>query len=336
MKKLVQSILIIGVAIQFTSCEKALLDAPVTDKKEVFNYLWKSVDEKYSFFELKNIDWDAIHSRFEPGISNAMTDKQFFDTLAVMLDLLQDGHTGITSPFDDHKNSGVFSRGPENLNVRLIADHYSNGWGHQKGSLRHIPLADGQIGYVYYGDFSDIVTDSDMDYILNEYKDTKGLIIDIRGNTGGSADNIFKLAKRFAKNRTLVFRSVLKNGPEHNNFTEPTETWLEPAANIYTGKVCVLTNRKVFSAASVFTLTMRELPNVTVVGDTTGGGLGLPIGTELPNGWQVHFSGSQLFTPDGICYEMGIPPDVQVDMNKDDENKGIDSIIEKAIKVILE
>ncbi len=321
---------------QFTSCEKAILDEPVTNKKEVFNYLWKSVDEKYSFFELKNIDWNAIHSRFEPEISNAMTNEQFFDTLAVMLDLLKDGHTGITSPFDDHKNPGFYTRGPENFNDRLIVDYYAHGWGHEKGALLHIPLADDQIGYVYYGDFSNNVTNDDIGYILNKYKNAKGLIIDIRNNTGGSADNIFKLAKRFTKSKTLVFKSILKNGPEHSDFTEPTETWLEPAESTYNGKVCVLTNRKVFSAASVFTLAMRELPNVTIVGDTTGGGLGLPIGTELPNGWQVHFSGSQLLSPDGICYEMGIPPDVQVDMDKDDEDKGIDSIIETAIKIILE
>jgi C-terminal processing protease CtpA/Prc len=80
---------------------------------------------------------------------------------------------------------------------------------------------------------------------------------------------------------------------------------------------------------------MREIPDVTIVGDTTGGGLGLPIGTELPNEWQIHCAGSQLLSVSGENLELGIPPDIQVDMKKEDMDKGVDSIIEKAIDVIM-
>jgi C-terminal processing protease CtpA/Prc len=89
-----------------------------------------------------------------------------------------------------------------------------------------------------------------------------------------------------------------------------------------------------FSAGSVFTLCMRELPDVTIVGDTTGGGLGLPIGTELANGWQLRFSGTQILSAGSKCYEMGVPPDVTIQMDATDEQNGIDSIIEKAVEII--
>jgi C-terminal processing protease CtpA/Prc len=144
------------------------------------------------------------------------------------------------------------------------------------------------------------------------------------------------LVKRFIHTDTHLFDSRLKNGPGHNDFTELTPTNLSPADSTYNGKVCVLTNRKVYSAASVFTLAMREVPGVTIVGDTTGGGLGLPVGIELPNEWQIHCAGSQLLSTTGENFELGIPPDIQVDMKKEDIDKGIDSIIEKAIEVILE
>jgi hypothetical protein len=320
----------------FTTCESSILEKPSSNKKEVFEFFWNSIDTKYSYFELKNIDWNAVHDRYSNGISNNMSDEAFFDTLSVMVDLLKDGHSGINAPFNSHKNVGFYTRGPENFDGRLIVDNYAHGWGSVTGALSHISLNDGQVAYIYYGDFSAEITDKDIDYVINKYQNTKGIIIDIRNNFGGSASNIFMLVKRFIHNNTHIFDSRLKNGPGHNDFTGITPTNLSPATNAYYGKVCVLTNRKVFSAASVFTLAMREVPNVTIVGDTTGGGLGLPIGIELPNEWQIHCAGSQLLSVNGENLELGIPPDIQVDMKKEDMDKGVDSIIEKAIEVILE
>lgn len=329
------SLIVLTAAIILTSCQDSILDKPDNDKKAVFEYFRNSIDTKYSFFELKNIDWDAAHERFSKGISNNMSDEAFFDTLSLMIGILQDGHSGMKSNFNDYKNIGVFYRGHENFNPRLVIENYAHGRGTVTGALSHITLCDGQIAYIHYADFSNDITNEDIDYLLEKYKNTKGMILDIRGNTGGSASNIFMLAKPFISEKTHLFDSRLKNGPGHNDFTELTPAYLSPSNTIYTGKVCLLTNRHVFSAASVFTLAMREIPNVTIVGDTTGGGLGLPVGFELPNEWQVSCAGTQLLSVSGENFELGIPPDIQVDMNKEDEDKGIDSIIEKAIEVIL-
>jgi hypothetical protein len=335
MKTISYFIILIAILTLFSSCEKTILERSSTDKKAVFEFCWNSIDTKYSFFEYKNIDWDAVHSRFSKGISNDMTDEAFFDSLSVMIDLLKDGHSGIKASFNEHKYVGFFTRGPENFDGRLIVDNYAHGWGSVTGPLDHISLRDGQIAYIYYDSFDGMITDYDMDYLIEKYKNTKGMIIDVRNNFGGSASNIFMLAKRFIKVETHLFDSRLKNGPGHDDFTALTPTSISPSAITYNGKVCVLTNRKVFSAASVFTLAMREIPGVTIVGDTTGGGLGLPVGIELPNEWQIHCAGSQLLSTTGENFELGIPPDIQVDMKKEDIDRGVDSIIEKAIEVIL-
>jgi len=320
----------------FTSCEKSILERAPHEKTDVAEFFWKSIDEKYSFFELKDIDWEAAHYRLSRGVTNDMSDEAFFDTLSVMVDLLKDGHSGIDSPFNSHKYVGFYTRGRENFDERLLVDNYAHGWGSVTGALKHISLCDGQVAYIYYGSFSDYITDADIDYIINKYQNTKGIIIDVRNNFGGSSTNIFTLVKRFIHSDTNLFNSQFKNGPGHNDFTELTLTSISPTTMTYNGKVCVLTNRKVYSAASVFTLAMREVPNVTIVGDTTGGGLGLPIGIELPNEWQIHCAGSQLISVSGENLELGIPPDIQVDMKKEDMDKGVDSIIEKAIEVIME
>jgi C-terminal processing protease CtpA/Prc len=75
---------------------------------------------------------------------------------------------------------------------------------------------------------------------------------------------------------------------------------------------------------------MRYLPLVTLVGDKTGGGSGLPFSSELPNGWGVRFSASPHLDADKQQIEFGIDPDVKVDMDADDRARGIDTIIERA------
>lgn len=74
---------------------------------------------------------------------------------------------------------------------------------------------------------------------------------------------------------------------------------------------------------------MSCLPNVTIIGDKTGGGSGMPFTSELPNGWTVRFSASPHFSVDMEQIEWGIDPDIEIDMDETDEAKHIDTIIEK-------
>jgi C-terminal processing protease CtpA/Prc len=98
----------------------------------------------------------------------------------------------------------------------------------------------------------------------------------------------------------------------------------------------VLTNRSVYSAANQFAVLMHALPNVTLVGDHTGGGSGMPMNNSLPNGWNVRFSACPLYDKNGHHTEFGIDPDVKVELTDESTAKNIDNIIEKARKIINE
>ena len=100
--------------------------------------------------------------------------------------------------------------------------------------------------------------------------------------------------------------------------------------------VCVLTNRSAYSATNDFVNTMNQLDNVTIVGDKTGGGSGLPFSSELPNGWSIRFSASPMFDPQMNQLEFGIEPDVKVDMSSEDMDQGKDTIIERARQILSE
>ena len=69
---------------------------------------------------------------------------------------------------------------------------------------------------------------------------------------------------------------------------------------------------------------------VTVVGDKTGGGAGLPFSSELPNGWSVRFSACPMYDKNKESSEFGIEPHHNVSLTADDFIKGKDTIIEYA------
>lgn len=77
---------------------------------------------------------------------------------------------------------------------------------------------------------------------------------------------------------------------------------------------------------------MKSLDQVTIVGDTTGGGCGLPFTSELPNGWRVRFSSCPIMDAQGQLTEFGVAPDVRIDMNPDDRSH--DAIIDEAIRLL--
>ena len=78
--------------------------------------------------------------------------------------------------------------------------------------------------------------------------------------------------------------------------------------------------------------------NIKLFGDYTGGGLGMPNGGALPNGWTYRFSVSRTLTKDGEHpeYENGVPPDVHVLLDPALTAQGIDNIIETAADWIME
>ncbi|PLX18844.1 MAG: peptidase S41, partial [Salinivirgaceae bacterium] len=101
----------------------------------------------------------------------------------------------------------------------------------------------------------------------------------------------------------------------------------------------ILTNRNCYSATSFFAAAAKALPNVTQIGDTTGGGAGAPHGGQMPNGWYYRFSVTRSAYPSSeglIDFEVGVAPDIAVNMDPIEEDQGIDSILETAIEFLID
>jgi C-terminal processing protease CtpA/Prc len=321
--------------LMLVSCERAFFEeVPDNTPKSIFEQTWNFANEEYSFFEFKGIDWDSIYTVYEPKISDEMSDEALFDTLSNMLYLLRDGHVNLKSDFNRSRNWTWYLNHADNFDKYVLERNYFKE--EQKFVGSFVVYDFGDVGYIQYSSFTNFVSPRDLDYVIEKFKDHKGLIIDIRDNFGGSLSNVNQIGARFIDTTTVVAFTRAKNGPGRDDFSEfeDFEFTYDESETHFTKPVVVLTNRKSYSAGNYFPTCMSALPNVTIMGDVTGGGGGAPSFIELTNGWLLRVSTTQLFTIDGVNTEDGLEPDILINDTDDELNSGTDRILEEALQLI--
>lgn len=298
-------------------------------KRDNFELLWKTLDEKYCFFEYKDIDWNEVHTRYSDRIVESMPQESFFDLMGEMLAELQDGHVNLIASHNMSRYWKWFEDYPENFDSKIQKNYLGTDYYIASG-IKYKILED-NIGYIYYGSFSSGIGEGNLDQVISRLSICNGIIIDIRDNGGGLLTNVDKIAGRFFEDETLVGYIMHKKGPTHNSFSAPYARTVKSSDRLrYSKNVVILTNRKCYSAANDFVNAMSYAPKATIIGDRTGGGSGLPFSSELPNGWALRFSTSPMLNAEKEQIEFGIDPDIKVDMTKEDMERGIDTIIEAA------
>lgn len=327
MKQLLRYSLLAVLVSSLTTCVK--IEDFDNNPRGNFEALWTIIDEQYCFFDYKTVNWDEVHAAYSRRIDNNMNEESLFKVLNEMLQELRDGHVNLVSSFDVGRYWNWFEEYPDNFYEHLKDDYLGTDY-HIAGGIRYKILED-NIGYIYYGSFSDGIGDTNLDYIINKLSICQGIIFDVRNNGGGMLSNVEKIAARFFNEKTLVGYIQHKTGKGHNDFSGLYPRYIEPSGRLrYQKPVVVLTNRRCYSATNDFVNAMKSAPNVTVIGDKTGGGSGLPFSSEIPNGWSVRFSASPIYNSQKQHTEFGIDPDREVHLSKDDIENGIDTIIEAA------
>ena len=334
MKKFFYTILPFAL-LAFASCEKIFFedDQASADPLTNFEYLWNEVDKKYSYFDIKGIDWDAVKQRYSDSIRADMSDEELFRILGSMMNELRDDHTNLVSPFNVSVYNVALKSEPNYYERTVLENYMPNKQYMYTGAFLHNFIGD-SIAYLRYGSFMSPVTNEDLDFILTRYANTKGLILDLRENGGGNVFNIPLILERFVETRTLAAYSQTRNGPGHNDFSAETGFYYNPYDGLrYTKPVMVLVDRGSYSATTFFSLSTKAMDNITLVGDTTGGGGGLPNGGQLPNGWTYRFSITRLLDLGKQNFaESGVPPDTLASFNWNDLSR--DEILDVAIDII--
>jgi carboxyl-terminal processing protease len=314
----------------------AVIAQEISSQEKTFENLWNIFDKKYTLFVPKRVDWDALYKIYRPKVSSQTSESELFDIMAALLSHLNDNHVRLESPNRSYR-SGILGTMPPMENFfPLIKTKYLHGCKDCAAGMFSGWLTD-SIGYFHIQYFENVEQSANViDQILDEFKDTKAIVIDVRENYGGE-DMVGKvIADRFADKKRLYMLKSYKNGNGHNDFSLPQKWYVEPEGLIqYTKPVVLLINRYSVSEAEVFTLAMRVLPHVTIIGDATSGVFADVDKDILPNGWTLRYPYNLIVDSAGFCWEgIGIPADIHQTITKEDIASGHETVLDLAIAFI--
>lgn len=358
------------------------------EKVDDFEQLYNEVKEGYPFLEvnkrLYKEDWLENKYEFKKRIEKTSSDEDFANELNSIMRELNNGHTEvITDASYFNMLKGVYESlgwydffDDKNLSHLYNDKEKSNGYG--MGSGKDIELKDlveNKVGYMYIPQMNSASgsIDDDMKRIssyMEEIKDYRSLVIDIRGNMGGDdqywidlvsniSDKNYKckgyrlfrnssnVIENYTKARNVKLNNIdelpmLSNAPKEatNMFThfEYNEEVVEgKAKDPFKGKIYLLVDSDVFSGAESFAIFCKEQKFATIIGSQTGGDGYVydPVLFKLNNsGLIVRMSSTMYLTESGICdEEKKVTPDVAVNNTIRHGIRKMDACINKVLEL---
>jgi C-terminal processing protease CtpA/Prc len=189
-----------------------------------------------------------------------------------------------------------------------------------------------EIGYIYPG----IIKNAYLPKIMEEVKNTRGLIIDMR--TYPSEFIVFTLGGYLMPEATRFVKFSRTSNSRPGLFTYYTNLSVGKNNNdYYKGKVVIIVNETTLSQAEYTTMALRVAPEAKVIGSTTAGADGNVSAFTLPGGIRTAISGIGVYYPDGKeTQRIGIVPDFVIKPTIKGIVEGRDELLEKAIEIINE
>jgi C-terminal processing protease CtpA/Prc len=201
---------------------------------------------------------------------------------------------------------------------------------YRKDDKKCYRLLDNNIGYITLMS----VKENDIAEIRKEFKDTRGIIVDIRNYPSTFVP--FMLGSFFVESPTPFVKFTKGNtaNPGEFTFSDPTE--ITPSGETYKGKLVVLVNEITQSQAEYTALALRAGLRTTIIGSTTAGADGNVSSIALPGGLRTMISGIGVNYPNGKeTQRVGIVPDIVALPTINGIKNGRDELIEKAVNFIL-
>ena len=300
------------------------------DFRGQFNQLWSTFDRIYSYFDYKRIDWNALKAEFEPQAAAATSETQIIAVLQSMLGRLHDLHVVLTGP-----GGTVRTYVPNdfvNWNVDVWRTYLARGNASTRGAA--VSAVMNGVAYIAVTSWnSSQLNVADLDSFLDAFRDRPALIVDVRMNPGGDDSLAFQFAGRFATQTTTAGYVQFRSGPGHSDLTPPQARTFSPRGSFqFTRPVLLLIGRFCTSSNESFIAAMRELPNVVVAGDRTGGSTANPQTFMLGGGWSYSVSRWIEYTARmQVIEDQGIAPAVVVPASAGDFQAGHDPVLDWAI-----
>ncbi len=230
-------------------------------------------------------------------------------------------------------------------------------------------IKENKIAYIKIPSFGDPKFENDAIEYVQKFKNANVLIMDVRGNGGGNTpsrltdalmDRPYRWYAESTPLNVALFRFYVEFLPKmvkeykDAHQKEPPESWTaplifqdyfknshllwkpdyeKPESTIYTGKLILLTDRYTGSAAEDFVVPFKDNGRAIIIGEPTGGSTGQPYMYNFGNGIRIGIGTKRAYMPDGSKFEgVGVEPDIEVKLIREDLYKDKDRVLEKAVK----
>jgi carboxyl-terminal processing protease len=158
-------------------------------------------------------------------------------------------------------------------------------------------------------------------------KNVKGIVLDLRGNSGGYVTAAVDVAGLWLDDKVIM--TERKNNVIIDTLKSGSNALLAGIPTV------VLVNGGTASASEIVSGALQDYGVAKLVGDVTFGKGSVQEPVQLSNGALLKVTIARWYTPNGKnITEDGITPDESIEMSKDDFNKGIDTQLDAAKKLL--
>jgi hypothetical protein len=346
--------------IQRIAARPATCDPPTPTTPEgnfdVFAQTWA---EHYISFDAKGANWPAVVAKARAKVTPATKPEELFEIFQGMIAPFEDAHTMIGAKPIKRRYHG-FRKGTDRLakhgfddfktkdlpRVLAVTDSKLHGplrkWCNDQVQYGHLDDSTGYLrilsewGYTKAGDFAAglVALEAALDTIFTDPK-LKGLVIDVRINSGGADPYGLALASRLATSDYVAYSKEARIDPiDRTKWTPGQPSFVRPSTRPgFKGPVVELTGPLTISAGETMTQAlMGRTPKVVRIGENTQGVFSDVLGRTLPDGWLFGLPNEVFRSPDGKTFDgPGIPPDITVPVFADrDLAAGRDPGLERA------
>jgi len=328
---------------------------------KVYNEIFLTLKNNYPLFQYRSYySIDSAYNKYKLEALNSKSETDLADCCCRMIGALEDFHVRIfvkeqkcfalSTPLNWHRifhNDSLQKVFWSNSDSTL----YKAGFNKMKeafldGQSPMIRYASSEgIGYLNITRFQ-LKTSTDfsrrdanalesfMDTLVKAFKPINALIIDLRSSMGGEVEYAELIASRLTKEKRQYSYTV-QFKTSHDSL-EPIKHYIIPKGiDQLNVPIVLLVNKVTRSAAEDFTLMVKQLPNVYLIGEQTWGALARSRMYKVSNGWKLQYSIEKVYSKEGIIYEgRGIPVDARLDHSWNDILSREDRMVHEALLYI--
>ena len=392
-------------------------------RREVFERVWKDIDEHYYDRTFNGVDWNEVHARYKPLVEATKDNREFYALMSRMTGELHDAHTRFNSPeqwrnirkqqgvgsglsldeidgrivvtsirpdsnaahvgiepgmilqsvdgkpvaervaeIESAKSASSTSRatrmftysrllaGPPDTEIKLGLER-ADGSSFETDVRRQVYSSAPNLAtdttpsgnaYIRFDGFQPSIT-KEFRQALERFRNSPGLIVDLRRNGGGDLGVLVPIAGYFFDKKTLFAKDETRSGKPLSEFAGvlrlPLDLYVGRSGDqIYSGPVVILIDSRSASSSEVFAAGMQDSQRARIVGSQSCGCvLGIAKPRVMKGGGVLEMSEVLWFSPKGRRLEgTGILPDQTVTPTLKSLQRKEDPALEAADRALLQ